>query len=191
MLKLKHLDRAMRHEEMLERADWRAKNDGDMFATECTDFGDDHQDPHPDYPCRHDGRCQYAIDHGAEGLGHCPHGKCVMPKYVYIHLPLKQEFNMTCVSTGCALVMEQQPFAFYWGDLHFIGNTWVFYCIQAANRGHTPSPVAGLDIERPRIDVPADTEIFERNGVFVFARGVGNGALQLKLRYCPSTAALL
>ena len=34
---------------------------------------------HPDYPCRHDGRCQYAIDHGAEGLGHCPKGKCAMP----------------------------------------------------------------------------------------------------------------
>lgn len=42
----------------------------------CTDYGD--EDPHPDYPCRHDGRCQYAIDHGAEGMGHCPRGKCVM-----------------------------------------------------------------------------------------------------------------
>lgn len=30
--------------------------------------------------CRDDGRCQYAIDHGAEGLGHCPKGKCVMPE---------------------------------------------------------------------------------------------------------------
>lgn len=29
--------------------------------------------------CRADGRCQYAIDHGAEGLGHCPKGKCAMP----------------------------------------------------------------------------------------------------------------
>lgn len=26
--------------------------------------------------CRSDGRCQYAIDHGAEGLGCCPAGKC-------------------------------------------------------------------------------------------------------------------
>jgi len=32
-------------------------------------------------PCRSDGRCQYAIDHGAEGLGHCPVGKCCMPLY--------------------------------------------------------------------------------------------------------------
>lgn len=29
--------------------------------------------------CRSDGRCQYAIDHGAEGLGACPSGKCCMP----------------------------------------------------------------------------------------------------------------
>lgn len=29
--------------------------------------------------CRNDGRCQYAIDHGAEGLGACPVGKCCMP----------------------------------------------------------------------------------------------------------------
>lgn len=29
--------------------------------------------------CRTDGRCQYAIDSGAEGMGHCPTGKCVMP----------------------------------------------------------------------------------------------------------------
>lgn len=30
--------------------------------------------------CRDDGRCQYAIDSGAEGLGHCPAGKCCMPR---------------------------------------------------------------------------------------------------------------
>lgn len=30
-------------------------------------------------PCRTDGRCQYAIDHGAEGLGHCPAGRCAQP----------------------------------------------------------------------------------------------------------------
>jgi hypothetical protein len=29
--------------------------------------------------CRPDGRCQYAIDSGAEGAGHCPPGKCCMP----------------------------------------------------------------------------------------------------------------
>lgn len=30
--------------------------------------------------CRSDGKCQYAIDHDAEKLGHCPTGKCVMPR---------------------------------------------------------------------------------------------------------------
>lgn len=33
----------------------------------------------PVQQCRDDGRCQYAIDHGAEGIGHCLPGKCVMP----------------------------------------------------------------------------------------------------------------
>lgn len=33
----------------------------------------------PSTACRADGRCQYAIDHGAEGLGHCPVGECVQP----------------------------------------------------------------------------------------------------------------
>ena len=33
----------------------------------------------PEQVCRDDGRCQYAIDSGAEGMGHCPKGKCVMP----------------------------------------------------------------------------------------------------------------
>jgi hypothetical protein len=30
--------------------------------------------------CRTDGRCQYAIDSGAEAEGRCPKGKCVMPE---------------------------------------------------------------------------------------------------------------
>ena len=33
----------------------------------------------PEQVCRDDGRCQYAIDSGAEGMGHCPKGKCIMP----------------------------------------------------------------------------------------------------------------
>ena len=30
--------------------------------------------------CRNDGRCEYAIQSGAEGNGHCPNGKCAMPQ---------------------------------------------------------------------------------------------------------------
>ncbi len=33
-------------------------------------------------PCRADGRCQYAIDHGAEGLGACPVGECCQQREV-------------------------------------------------------------------------------------------------------------
>lgn len=35
---------------------------------------------HSGRPCRADGRCQYAIDVGAEGIGACPAGRCIMPK---------------------------------------------------------------------------------------------------------------
>jgi hypothetical protein len=49
---------------------------GEPAYVPCDCVGDD--EPHPDYPCRIDGRCQYAIGCGAEGLGHCPRGKCVM-----------------------------------------------------------------------------------------------------------------
>ena len=38
------------------------------------------QQAEPQAQCRADGRCQYAIDSGAEGMGHCPKGKCVMPE---------------------------------------------------------------------------------------------------------------
>jgi hypothetical protein len=30
--------------------------------------------------CRNDGRCEYAIQSGAEVEGHCPNGKCAMPQ---------------------------------------------------------------------------------------------------------------
>ena len=39
------------------------------------------QQAEPRNQCRSDGRCQYAIDHGAEGMGHCPKGKCVMAQH--------------------------------------------------------------------------------------------------------------
>jgi len=52
----------------------------------CGETGDgdppiSHECKQPAAPafCRDDGRCQYAIDHGAEGMGHCPDGKCVQP----------------------------------------------------------------------------------------------------------------
>lgn len=46
--------------------------------------------------CRNDGRCQYAIDHGAEGLGACPPGKCCMPADLSIPAP-KIDTSGECV----------------------------------------------------------------------------------------------
>lgn len=58
--------------------DWNALHQG----VEALANGPCSPDAAPTPPvqqCRDDGRCQYAIDHGAEGMGHCPPGKCVMP----------------------------------------------------------------------------------------------------------------
>ena len=46
--------------------------DGSGFPTNCKAW-----EPKP---CRDDGRCQYAINLGDESLGHCPEGKCVIPR---------------------------------------------------------------------------------------------------------------
>lgn len=49
----------------------------------------------PKAVCRSDGRCQYAIDHGAEGIGHCPPGKCCMPQPERVALtPLTDEQHL-------------------------------------------------------------------------------------------------
>lgn len=49
------------------------------WLTHAPNGGQSNYYRHIDVMCRDDGRCQYAIDHGAEGLGHCPKGKCAMP----------------------------------------------------------------------------------------------------------------
>lgn len=54
----------------------------------------------PQAECRSDGRCQYAIDSGAEGLGHCPKGKCVMKQS---QAETAKVFH--CKTCGCAMQM--------------------------------------------------------------------------------------
>lgn len=56
--------------------------------------------------CRTDGRCQYAIDHGAEGLGHCPSGKCVMPESR--NRPTDAPGGMECQECGCIFIGAEQ-----------------------------------------------------------------------------------
>ena len=52
---------------------------GDCLLTGfCASEGHKIQKAEPEQMCRDDGRCQYAIDVGAEGMGHCLKGKCVM-----------------------------------------------------------------------------------------------------------------
>jgi hypothetical protein len=73
--------------------------------------------PHPDYPCRSDGRCQYAIDSGAEGLGHCPPGKCCMAARLE---PTAQEIQNAAENLALMKRMfpqpEQEPVAWMCAD---------------------------------------------------------------------------
>ena len=73
--------------------------------------------PHPDYPCRSDGRCQYAIDSGAEGLGHCPPGKCCMAARLE---PTAQEIQNAAENLALMKRMfpqpEQEPVARAWQE---------------------------------------------------------------------------
>lgn len=55
---------------------------GIALASDCP--GCDWGDEPPRAACRSDGRCQYAIDVGAEGMGTCPAGKCAMPAVITI-----------------------------------------------------------------------------------------------------------
>ena len=76
----------------------RTCEDGCNGCDDCTDYAD--EEPHPDYQCRNDGRCQYAIDSGAEELGHCPRGKCVMPEGAHEVEP-SCKTPAGCAESGC------------------------------------------------------------------------------------------
>lgn len=56
--------------------------------------------------CRSDGRCQYAIDNGAEGYGHCPTGKCVMPEQQH---PLQNTTRYLITKSGGHLFKQMPP----------------------------------------------------------------------------------
>lgn len=62
--------------------------------------------------CRDDGRCQYAIDSGAEGLGHCPAGKCVMPA---TPTAVKEAGGLELTTCNCRWSGEHQV---QWCGLH-------------------------------------------------------------------------
>lgn len=59
--------------------------------------------------CRTDGRCQYAIDSGAEGMGHCPKGKCIMPAQQ--QEPVAWMYQCSADSSGPVLMQNKRDWA--------------------------------------------------------------------------------
>ena len=76
---------------------------------------------------------------------------------------------MTCLVTGCALVLRSEPNAHLWGDMHAVSvGTLIFNAVLDPNSGEA------LRITRPLTEgvrayfVAPYAEVFERRGVLVF-----------------------
>jgi hypothetical protein len=61
--------------------------------------------------CRDDGRCQYAIDHGAEGMGACPVGRCCEPRRDAIAAPAQEPFAYFQLNSGWDVWEQVEPTA--------------------------------------------------------------------------------
>lgn len=88
--------------------------------------------------CRTDGRYQYAIDSGAEGMGHCPKGKCVMSaqqQKPYVHVISGQTADELWLETGrlrseLADLKAQQQEPVAWRELCRRLYVELFHCDQ-------------------------------------------------------------
>ena len=76
---------------------------------------------------------------------------------------------MTCLVTGCALVLKGEPGTHLWGDMHCVApGTFIFNAVLDPNTGEA------IRITRPLLPavrtyfVHEHAEIFERRGVLVF-----------------------
>ena len=80
---------------------------------------------------------------------------------------------MTCVITGCAFHDADQDRSL-WGDLHEIGDCWVFNGVVAGNQAQWQY---GDDARVPDVtptisaNVPLPSMMFEKRGVIVLPKG--------------------
>ena len=103
----------------------------------------------PAQQCRTDGRCQYAIDSGAEGMGHCPEGKCVMPVPVDVAaLGIPHGMNLEQPA-------QQEPFA--WADLNAL--TEQFNSVNCGTAYRLPSEGRQPLYTRPQAREPLTDEV--------------------------------
>lgn len=99
--------------------------------------------------CRTDGRCQYAMDHGAEGLGHCPAGKCVMPSTTAPRATQQPGF----IRTPDFINVEKETFMSLETELQ--ANTAALTALTAAlvaTAKLAPSAAAAATVDKPKVE---------------------------------------
>ena len=119
--------------------------------------------------CRTDGRCQYAIDSGAEGMGWCPEGKCVMPYNVEQpecnpHPDAPHGFNRDASHSLGRYVCdcegwEPEPVAFYVYEWRNPDGSGVFRSFRADEHqfGRAPDSVIPVPAQLPKQEFVCST----------------------------------
>lgn len=75
--------------------------------------------------------------------------------------------EMECIITGCAL---EEHDAFIVGDLHEMGDTWIFNGVVRGDQAYWIPKSVGSYPQRDKVINLTGIPYFERRGVFVFQR---------------------
>jgi hypothetical protein len=77
---------------------------------------------------------------------------------------------MTCLVTGCALVLRGEPYAHLWGDMHCVSpGCLIFNAVLEPNTGEALRITRPLDERVRAYHLNEYAEVFERRGVLIFA----------------------
>ncbi len=77
---------------------------------------------------------------------------------------------MTCLVTGCALVLGSAPDTHLWGDMHAVSpGTLIFNAVLNQQTGEALRVTRPIDESVRAYFVAPYAEVFERRGVLVFA----------------------
>ena len=76
---------------------------------------------------------------------------------------------MTCLVTGCALVLRSEPGTSLWGDMHCVAPGTLIFNAALDQRGEAFRSREPLRQEVRTCFVAPYAEVFERRGVLIFA----------------------
>ncbi|HQR20763.1 MAG TPA: hypothetical protein PKV98_07845 [Burkholderiaceae bacterium] len=76
---------------------------------------------------------------------------------------------MTCLVTGCALILRSEPDTHLWGDMHAVSaGTLIFNAVLDPNSGEALRITRPIDERVRSYFVAPYAEVFERRGVLIF-----------------------